>query len=537
MLPWKKLTLFSRRYKVNDMRFQFKKILGTITCATLTINTLAQAKDDSLLNSYLSQIQSHQQEIDKIKATQDGYNSMVNITLIGLGTLLTIGTGFSIVGFIKTEKRESTSFRLTLESVQEAKAASFESKENENRILAESQKTLSLVNETLTLATEASKRASKSLETRLRRSILNLENDSKEVVEYSGAFEDDKNLTTDKSKCSDIHRIGRKIEGIENNLVILGDATLDDTNTQGLNLKPYCNFIRGTDSYLSEQFSEAVEYWKAVTNSADSETKLQSLAYYWMGYINNNLGDFNKAKNSFNKAFELANDSRKFELRRIQLETRFFNHEPIKDIVDEFEILLRSISTNHLEDSLGVLQLRESKILTTLGNIYYQWGNEVKEKEEAQKCFVKSSDIFTKLLQINPREDILSQLHAIPDGKKDKLKWVIFGYVESLYKVAANEQDLEIAKSIYKDIVYVLAENEFLNREEKRTKVLAKTTQLICAVRCTESPIIINNHKSQVENILGDIDRRLTIYSQMQRRNVKREVFREDLEAILTIGS
>lgn len=502
-----------------------------IIVISITTVSFAHTADSSNLNTITSQIDNHQIEIEKLKTIQDVYDKKVNLLLIGLALLLTLGTGFSVFGFIRAENRETKAFKLTLESVQESKQASIESKDRENKILAESQKTLSLVNDTLTLATEASKRASKSLEIRLRKSILKLEADSKEVIEYSGAFEDDKNLTTDKAKCSDIHRLGRKIEGIENNLVILGDASFDSSEGE-LYLKPYCNFVRGTDAYLSEQFSEALDYWNLVTNSYEAEKKLKSLAFFWIGYVNNNLGDFTRAINSFKRAYELATDSREFELHRIQLETQFFNQEPIKEIVEKFKILLSNIEKSTYDDTFGVIELRKTKILTTLGNVYYQWGNQL-NNEESKIYYKESKNIFADILNLSNEGNILDQIFAIPESQKDKYKWVIFGFVEALYKLSETKEEKEIARTIYKDIVHVLAENEFLNREEKRTKVLAKTTQLICAIRCEDSNNTISNLKSQVDNILGDIDKRLTVYSQIQRRNVKRERFRNDLEIIL----
>ena len=452
-------------------------------------------------------------EIENLKEKINSLNNIFNYAIGFFALFLALGSGFSIWGFIRSEKRSSEIHQLTIESNQT-------SKERENKIFEESQRTLSLVNETLSLATDASKRASKSLENRLIKTMESLNKDSLEIIELSQAFYDDKNLTTDKDICSEIHRIGRKIEGLENNLVILEDSNIK--------LEPYCNFIRGADSYLSEQFNQAIQYWVEVTLSAN-DNKLKSLAYFWIGYVNNNLGYFTRALSNFKKAQELAIDSRKYELIRIQLETRFFNNENPIEIVKEFDNLIRNIDQETTNESISDRERRKVKILTTLGNIYYQMGNEANSGQDKSEYYKKSKDIFVNLLKIDESKDVFKQIYSFSNKKKDSDKWVIFGYAESIFQL----EQKELAKDIFKNIVYHLAENEFLNREEKRTKALAKTTQLICAIRAHENEIVINNTKSQVDSALGGIDKRLTIYSQIQRRNVSRDKFREDINKLL----
>lgn len=462
---------------------------------------------------------------DDVKLLRDQVNSQQNLVyyVVALFTLFSFFGG--VMTFLSyrnnerraqnTEERAAEIHSLTINNDKSAQ-------ERTNKIFEESQKTLTLVNETLFLAAEASRRAYKSLETKLVNTMNEREREARNIIETSRAYEDDKNLTTDKDVCSEIHLTGRKIEGLENHL-----ATLDSQ----IELKPHCKFIRGADSYLSEQFNQAIEYWGNVAYSNEADKLLKSLAYFWIGYINNNLGEFDLAIRNFKKAEELATDSRKYELIRIRLETRFFNKEPIKPIIDEFNNLLTLIEKDTSGESPTSLYFRKKRILTTLGNIYYQFANETSNKTERNNSYLKSKQIFAELLNLKKDDkNILGQLHSIDSAQKDKDKWIIFGFAESLYQ--SNEKRA-IAKKIFKEIVYPLAENEFINREEKRSKVLAKATQLICAVRAAENKHFINNTKSQVDSALGGVDKRLTLYSQLQRRNVKREIFREDLSKLL----
>lgn len=446
--------------------------------------------------------------------------------IVGLFTLFSFfGAGFTILSYRSNERKAESAEARAAEIHTLTLGNDKSSQERANIIFEESQRTLALVNDILELAEKTSRRASKSLETRLQKSMEIYDGESMEIIEKSQAYDDDKNLTTDKDICSEIHRVGRKIEGLENNLIMLEGSEII--------LEPYCCLVRGADSYLSELFNQALEYWKKVVKSKNADKRLQSLAYFWIGYVNNNLGEqhFSTAIQNFKKAQVLATDSRKYELMRIKLETRFFNNEAIEPIIDEFDELIKLID-NHdkSEESASTFDMRKKKILTTLGNIYYQLAIQTKSDELKKKYLLDSKKTFADLLNLNEKEDIFDQLNRLDNNQKDKEKWIIFGYTESLYQL--NEKR-DVSEKIFNEIIYHLAENEFLNREEKRTKVLAKTTQLICAIRTGKSRSDISNIKTQVDSALGGVDKRLTIYSQLQRRNVKRESFREDLNKLL----
>ncbi len=95
-------------------------------------------------------------------------------------------------------------------------------------------------------------------------------------------------------------------------------------------MSPYATFIKGIDQYLKEQFDNAIKTWTNLLESdfkcVDQE-KLKSLTFYWIGYLHNNRGQFVDGLENFDKAEKLCTDSRKYELQRMKIETRFFNNE------------------------------------------------------------------------------------------------------------------------------------------------------------------------------------------------------------------
>jgi len=404
-----------------------------------------------------------------------------------------VGTLTSIFGFIKAERRadESHGWERSAQGREES-------------IFKQSQQTLTLVNETLGLAKEASARASKSLENKLKKSVKEYEKNSLKLIEESGAFEDDRRLVRQKETMSKIHGLGNKIKGLVNNIVILEDNTVE--------LDPHCYFISGIDSHLREDYTDAIENLENAAAHKEATQKLKSLAYYWLGYINNNLHEFDEAARNFLKALESATGPRKYEIRRINLETRFFNNEDGKELIKEFVSLLADFDGEYQNSSTKGLKDKRVKIQNTLGNVYYQVGNETGDKN----YFKLAQEQFeTSLKSVNP--------------ETPEHMWVSFGLAEAKYKLG----ETDAAAKILKEQVNSEAEKEFIRREELRTKVLAKTTQLICAVRSGAEIKNIKDSRDAVISVLGDVDNRLTIYSQFQRRNVSKDVFFKEVGAFV----
>ncbi len=398
---------------------------------------------------------------------------------------------FAFSGFVwfQSEKRASESHGLMVLGEKSSQG-------RDVSIFEQSQRTLSLVNATLELAKEASARASKSLENRLKKTSHELEKQCLDLIEEAEAFKNDKNLVSTRETTSRIHSLGLRIKGLANNLVLLEDDTLK--------LEPYCGLINGIDSHLHEDYTEAISSWESVSTDKDTPAELKSLAFYWLGYIHNNLRKFKKATQNLDRALENASGSRRFELRRLHIESRFFLKDDGDDLIRLLEKLLQEFDQEFLDQSDTSAIETKRRIQTTLGNICFQTGNEKATSDyyERSKGFFKEAG--------------------------ENAKWGSFGLAETLFKL----KDTANAVAFFKGPVMKEAEKEFMGREELRTKVLAKTTQLVCAVRTRLSAQHIKDRHDDVISLLADVDSRLTIYSQMQRRNVSKEDFLRDLQVL-----
>jgi tetratricopeptide (TPR) repeat protein len=250
----------------------------------------------------------------------------------------------------------------------------------------------------------------------------------------------------------------------------------------------------------------ALLLWEKTTSDS-----LRSLAWYWIGYEQNNLNRFSDAEQSFENALNSASGGRRYELQRILIETRFFNKtkNPTHTVIQPLENLLATITKDEANEELDA---RRIKIAITLGNIISQRGRELAkagQRDESLEMFRRANDLFEEV------------------AERDK--WGLFGLAEMLYELG----EIERARQIFEDRVRNAAIDESVRREEPRTKVLARTTELICCLRVPSLNYEAASIRSLVLQDLGRVDERLTVYSQVQKRNVTKAEFQDDLDELM----
>jgi tetratricopeptide (TPR) repeat protein len=441
-----------------------------------------------------------QQSFDKeIAILQERVNTiywLTGILIAVLAIVLSLGGLGSFVGWIRAESRTSEAHRLFITG---ERAAQGRSDEVHKTFLESSKNTLNLVNDTLALAKEASERAAHFIENKARLTLEELDKNAKLLIE-SVHKEDDRALVAAPKNRSELRSLAQKIAGFEINRFVL---------PINIELTSYCLFIRGLDFHLNQQFTEASKCWQSVALRVDTPNPLKSLAWYWIGYEHNNLAEFEDACISFERALETAEGARRYELKRILLESRFFNKskESAEKLIPYFETLLNSI-----ESEKGGEEFEENKrkILVTMGNIYYQLGNELMKSgknEEAQKKYQNANNCFEKAGQN---------------------MWALFGFAETLYRQGKKETAHPVFEKVRSEAIA-----EYIRREEPRSKVLARTTELICCIQLRKSNDEITGIYSQVIDALGQVNELLTVYSQMQRRNITKTEFKKDLEELM----
>jgi tetratricopeptide (TPR) repeat protein len=261
--------------------------------------------------------------------------------------------------------------------------------------------------------------------------------------------------------------------------------------------------------HLSQQFYEAMEAWQLVANSGEADDELKSLAWYWRGVEDNNLGNFDEAIRNFGQAQANAKGlQQKHELSRIILENRFFNRESAESLIQPLEELLNSIKSE------GRAELGETEVRTliTLGNVCYEAGNDLQVRD------------------INSARGRYTEAEArFDEAARRKAVWAWFGLAQAKDKLGKSQE----AEAIFQKEARHAARAEYIRKEELRTKLIALMQELMC---CLRLPILRNEVPlvySQVASVLSQVDSRLTLYSSVQHRNIRRDDFERELSELM----
>lgn len=464
-----------------------------------TTQTVFQVKDEKRINENISdslqiKYSSNSTEIMLLKEKVEFIFSILNLLIGVIIAILAIGGITSFVNIYISERRARETHDLAIKGEI--------SSQNRAEIvhqtfLVGSKTTLDLVNSTLRLAQEASITATKIIEKKAQSTLERLNKEARELIAIGP-----KKLVSEPSRRSELHMLAHKIAGFEINLFILPPE---------IRLTPDCLFIKGMASHLNQQFQEALESWKEVVNDDATKNDLKSLALYWIGLEFNNLGKFSDACNFFERALEITTGSQWYELNRILIESRFFNKNEEKedDLIPPLEKLLSLI-----EKETGGKEFIsiKTKIYTTLGSIYLQYGNRLRKqnlKNKAKQQYKLAKMQFEKVYN----ED----------------KWAMFNLAETYYQSG----ELEKAEVLFLKI-RPLAIDEYICKEEPRIKVQAHATELICCMRIPNLVHEVNVLNSQVLDVLGRVDEQLTIYSPMQNRNVSKDEFKKNLAELMS---
>lgn len=443
----------------------------------------------------LSQLE---REVIELRERVNGLSSLLNIALVLFGLFFAVSAGVSTYGFFRAESRAKESHAL---SVAGETAAQSRASEVHGTFLDSSKQTLELVNATLQLAKDSSERAVKSVETNAISARERLDQEAKELLSRVPE-EDDSALVANQERRSELISLAHKVAGFEINQLILPTP---------IALTPPCLFVRGMELHLRQQFEDALKYWREVALRDDTAGSLKSLAWYWIGIEQNNLARFSEAEQSFRLAGETASGARNLELQRIRLESRFCNKEEVQ--ASALIRPLRELLNKAKEmDPTQQVEARNVKIMITLGNVIHQAGNDCRRDGRVDEATAYYEAALAVFEETDSRD-----------------KWALFGRTEALYRLARFHETYPICHGTLRN--HAVA--EYFGRIEPRTKVLGRTMELICCVRV---PDLWNDvtvaYRNTIE-ALGEVDDRLTIYSQLQRRNVRQSEFRDELDQLV----
>lgn len=247
---------------------------------------------------------------EDLAKSEDNFEQIFLPVTVLIG-ILALGGGLGVVFSIRDQRRVSQLHELTVTGEVSSQRRSEQSYAS---FLEQSQTTLSLVNDTLELAKEATDRATKSVKEKTELEGERLEERAQRLmldVFNSNEFE---LVVVDPERREELHAIGREVRALEGHMGL-----------QDVKLKDYAKFVKALDQFLLDETEAALQ---ALQLAAQSNVvgDLQRFVEYWLGYMLTTVGMYTEAVQKFQHDEESLppGSPQWLQLERIKEETRFF---------------------------------------------------------------------------------------------------------------------------------------------------------------------------------------------------------------------
>jgi hypothetical protein len=522
-----------------------------------------------------------QVEIDDLQNRVSDLEEIVQLLLAPIAILigiLSLGGALGIVFSLRDQRRLSQLHELAVSSEvssQRRTELSYSS------FLEESQKTLTLVNQTLALAREATDQAAHTMERKAAASLASIETNARDLLEPlldSGEFE---SIVEDAEVRANLETIAGELRAIEGYLLL-----------QDIDLQPYSRFVKGMAQYLGNDTTGAL---RTLRHAAQDSTvrELQLFSIYWDAYLNVALGNYAEATHVFRLGEENLSERamERVEFQRMIDDANFFriavnrtSARPLErfETVAPFLIDLEDISDlQHVED-VDARTRTSHEIADTRGDLlsWIAYRTDGLYEPLPANALVDASD-FDQALRLDAdliRRDGTISIKSIRqgarlDGKPDDTirAWVLM-QAHMVYSREHDEENPDLVLAFgksecdfllrsldenagveaYKNVERKAIEQLGGHREQRKNVELA-AIYLICACRLLHlyrrRPGInegeIRNQETEVKNshlrvqdALAEMrDHKLTINSPLQRRPLSISDFAQEALAIVQQAS
>jgi tetratricopeptide (TPR) repeat protein len=273
---------------------------ATSGAAAEAAESTVQRKQSGEIKDLTKDLERNEKEIERILLPVS--------VLIGI---LALGGGLGVVFSIRDQRRVSQLHELTVAgevSSQRRSEQSFAS------FLEQSQTTLSLVNDTLELAKEATDRAAKSMEEKAQLRVDAIEERAQKLMLDVFTSREFELVVEDPVRRAELHAIGDELRALEGYL-----------NLQDIKLKDYAKFVKALDQFLLDDTDSAIQALQLASQDR-VVGDLRMFIEYWLGYMLTTVGSYEEAVSKFqhDEMNLTEHESQWFQLERIIGETQFF---------------------------------------------------------------------------------------------------------------------------------------------------------------------------------------------------------------------
>jgi tetratricopeptide (TPR) repeat protein len=475
-----------------------------------------------------------------------------------LVAILAAGGVLGVVYSVRDQRRISQLHELTVTGEASSQRRA---EQSYGSFLEQSQTTLSLVNDTLKLAKDATDQAAHSMDIKAQARVDAIEESAQALmleVFYGGDFE---SIIDDHERRMRLHRIASELQSLAGYLSL-----------QDIKLPPYMTFVKAIDQFLENDTEPALQALRlAVQERVVGD--LQHFNEYWLGYMLTTIGEYDEALGMFlhdeRDIHEVNTET--FQLRRIIFETEFFSIAKARARTDEEQL--------GIHDDKGPVE-RYQLVATLLGELK-KLAVEEDDNED------KRAKLHTALEIARTRADILEWVAYHPDHLDDPLDPEAVKRIKTLgdplaipAEAALEMQDADTfrAWALYQaraiclqqkkrdfDVDFALAEcrfklgdgdaakafekaehavrHELDEFRETRQKASLRECLLICHSRLLKLGGTEETRRTearQVREVLSDArdtlkgmrNPRVTVFSQIQRRNIIQPEFADELTKI-----
>jgi tetratricopeptide (TPR) repeat protein len=550
----------------------------------------APASDDAVQRWQSQQIGELTEDLEDSERNLDRILFPVSL-LLGI---LALGGGLGVVFSIRDQRRVSQLHELTVTGEVSSQRRSEQSYAS---FLEQSQTTLSLVNDTLELAKEATDRAAKSVEGKAKLRVDAIEERAQRLMLDVFTSREFEVVVEDQTRRDELEAIGDELRALEGYLSL-----------QDIDLKDYAKFVKALEQFLDDETEAALQ---ALQLAAQGKVvgDLQKFIEYWLGYMLTTVGQYEEAITRFeHDEIDLPKKSSQyFQLERIKAETRFFalakptpgteswdekteadprgphqRFEAVESVLEELRKLAKKVAESESHPAKIHTQL---EIARTRADIFEWVAYDESHLDEplSEDAIERGRMIMDEYA--SPRK--LSEVTTSPLWEKldapDLLRYWALRQAREICETKFGEPNVEVdfalAETLFKlrdpgaIEAFEKAEQDlpdnFGEHREKRREVALQQSLLICHCRLftlrkeaeekgeklradlraegkddSEVEIPRRNEQEEKRHIrsaqrhtndkLSEMrQRRVTIFSHIQRRNLTQDEFRDEVKEIV----
>lgn len=442
------------------------------------------------------------QRLALVDERQDNFNALLNLILLPLSIFVGVVAGGGLLGIVFSFRNENRSDQLHDLYVAGQSGQQARTEEAHTILLDASQKTLNLVNDTLSLSRNASAQAEQTLNRRAQTLLGEITADAESLFlrsQYEPAFKKYllKILVEDPRFQREIANLSQRIAAIEGYLEF-----------QEIPLSGPAFLAKGMNHHFSQDEDRAIRLLEQAARDRKAHPKVTMYAYFWAGYACNNLARNIEASELFAVAARYAEEKSPvaFELGRMQLESQFFDlsrrvlateEGPAdQDDTAEVELLLDRLSA--LQDEAREVKSSQAvgRVSLLIGNVsLFAWRARLGVTDaltRAEKAYKDSGeDIWSKL----GRLEVKLHKHGYGALKRTELEDLLGDALEKTQKRVEPRS---------RTLLYLLAANSMI--------LLGQSDDI------TGTMQLLRSELSQVDSLL-------TLYSLYWRTNVTRDQF------------